>query len=710
MNNNKAKLSILFGACALASVFTGCQDYDAGYTLSQVKQSAVEREYSKNFISEYGDLSDVKSWDLSSLGDELNYMDGALTRTATDNFSDLIDGEGHTYSYHPLSGCTEGTASAICETSELNTTIASVTQSNKDFYYLPAQTFTWLTANMTENQEHTSLEIGERSVKNEKKAWVPILGAGHNFKVKEPESDFWLLPIYQGAAVSTYDLHLVMDTVDYKVWTKGQGLQIYQDIYEYTSDYDYIDVDNNPQTCRTVIGTSPTSEYANWQDGSTRDIIYYVKDDNISPEPNAAGNYVHEVTFWADKRNGSILAKKTLELEQNTKPSWFKERITLRNVANTYAKSQWVNLQGHYKSLYYNTLQDQDQYVKAVRSKPIHFKKEAFKGCGEFFFYLEITTSKWNDEPANQGKDDAAIPGTKQRSDKGMMAALAAKCEKDIAAITGKNDEKLNAIILGCEAANRSSSDYDYNDVVFLMIGNPAPTILETFDRRYLCEDLGSTYDFDFNDIVVDVHQRQDVNSTFKLDEGEQYVGTWDRTLSNKTQSVSIAHMCGTIPFQVYIGDTVKTKAGFCFPVMTNPNVVDGKVVGQGYSPTSSPADVAKYCLSESDIVTVEGEEKWWNPATNNVYIDVWPSSDQEKVEGGAATVMHTVAFPADDPGERGAQGYKPQSEKKSPQMIAVDPLVNWLPEHEHIPTAWVNAARTLDITNIENTSSSDTE
>ena len=65
--------------------------------------------------------------------------------------------------------------------------------------------------------------------------------------------------------------------------------------------------------------------------------------------------------------------------------------------------------------------------------------------------------------------------------------------------------------IIGCEDAV-TNSDKDYNDVVFMLYGEPyVPESFEVEDlektvkKRYFVEDLGASDDTDFNDIVVDV-------------------------------------------------------------------------------------------------------------------------------------------------------------------------------------------------------------
>lgn len=703
MNNNKAKLSILFGACALASVFTGCQDYDAGYTLSQVKQSAVEREYSANFISEYGDLSDVKSWDLSSLGDELNYMDGALTRSSTKDFD-----TDPNYVFRPLVGDALGNTADIAETTQITTGMFT-TQADPDYYYLPQATFDWLTVNMTEDRDHTDGK--KRNVSG--KVWAPVPGAGKNFKMLKPTADFYLLPIYQGLAVSCYDLHLVVNGKDYLVWKKGQGLEYSKRNYEYLCYFKFTKEDGTDGEYYKKNSVNRRSFLKSMKKvGDTFSDDYTILSDAVTPQGDA---YKHTVTYFINGKNGNDgVAKNEIinESETNLSGQIYKFTYAFSRIGElTGGAPTWIKLSEKTEDKSFCTLENYGAWE--VRSKPIHFDASKFEG--DFFFYLEITKGVWNDEDETATKNNAAIPGTKQRSDKGMMAAMAADVQDDIAAVTG-DQNGINALLLGCEAANRAGSDYDYNDVVFLLVSNSPQTILETEERRYLCEDLGSTYDFDFNDIVVDVKQTQNVTSTFTETDTLTHKGTWTRTLSNRTQTATIAHMCGTIPFQVYIGDKDKTKAAFKFDAMINPSLTEQNTT-EGYTTDVRKTEDAKYQIKLENIASDAANV--WNPATNNIYIDVWQGThdvtkaDDRSSVGGGSTVMFTAKFPTYEPGPLGPDG-KPTSASKEggkiPQMIAVDPTVKWLPEHYHIPAAWVNAARTLDITTYVIPSSSDTE
>ena len=109
-------------------------------------------------------------------------------------------------------------------------------------------------------------------------------------------------------------------------------------------------------------------------------------------------------------------------------------------------------------------------------------------------------------------------------------------------------------MIIGCEDADLSGTDNDMNDIVFLVVGFPElPPLREHHNKRYMIEDLGSTFDWDFNDIVIDVNEVVEYN-WIKNTDGSSVKDEANKTV---TQTATLKHLCGTIPFRVKIGNTV---------------------------------------------------------------------------------------------------------------------------------------------------------
>jgi predicted small lipoprotein YifL len=161
----------------------------------------------------------------------------------------------------------------------------------------------------------------------------------------------------------------------------------------------------------------------------------------------------------------------------------------------------------------------------------------------------------------------------------------------DIAGTKGKTAGTINgkAIYLDCKAKPEGitwlkddavikyigiedgGGDTDYNDVVLAVVGNPfVPEKIEftnnTYDvplsvtKRYMMEDLGSTDDFDFNDVVVDVTETTITHHKVTLANG---VVTMDEiTGTDKTQKAVVRHLGGIYPFVLKVGNTTFDKMG----------------------------------------------------------------------------------------------------------------------------------------------------
>ena len=124
---------------------------------------------------------------------------------------------------------------------------------------------------------------------------------------------------------------------------------------------------------------------------------------------------------------------------------------------------------------------------------------------------------------------------------------------------------------VGIEDNTTRSSDLDYNDVVLAIVGNPAvPEEIiienETYDvptsltKRYMIEDLGTTDDFDFNDVVVDVTRNTVAHHTVEIVDG---VKTSDVvTSTDVTEKAVIKHLGGILPFVLKIGDKTLPELG----------------------------------------------------------------------------------------------------------------------------------------------------
>ena len=234
----------------------------------------------------------------------------------------------------------------------------------------------------------------------------------------------------------------------------------------------------------------------------------------------------------------------------------------------------------------------------AIRSMYYTFSFSGLPADTKMWFYLKITATA---SGYNEKGDELGSINDHMREYKFKDNEL----PSNLPGVT--NPE---VMIIGCEDA-KTNSDDDYNDVVFMIYGEPyVPSTFEvtefeeTYSKRYMIEDLGSTDDFDFNDIVVDVQE------TFKKTRTKDAQGkvTWsDPVLQG--QKAFLRHRGGILPFELTIGNT-------------NLGKMDGVL---------------------SDDPNTEFTVTGWNRNSNNISIKVYQSADSQNSQASI-----DVNFPKD--------------------------------------------------------------
>ena len=200
--------------------------------------------------------------------------------------------------------------------------------------------------------------------------------------------------------------------------------------------------------------------------------------------------------------------------------------------------------------------------------------------------------------------------------------------------------------IIGCE--DNANGDFDYEDLVFMMYGKPAPPIKHVDEvivgtpKRYMMEDLGEEKpDFDFNDVVVDVISgRAKVKREYEILENGGWKLIKETTIENLPDIAVVRAAGGILDFTLKIGNTTWTKSA------KFPNYQQMLNTGR-----DGEIDYDK----ELDTFKVEG----WNPDNNNISVTV---------EGKAITFPETG---------------------KAPMVVAVDPTTNWMFERTPAPESW---------------------
>ncbi|MBO7635064.1 MAG: hypothetical protein J6S89_00630 [Paludibacteraceae bacterium] len=500
---------------------SSCQDYTPYDSEVLVKTS-----FEDNFKKTFGEISPSQTWDLTTVIPRTWKYDVEL--------SDAITRTHAGDQYH------EANASSILRAKQpdvINSFTTEPDWAKAGWYEVKESTLDWMHEHLVEGRVNTN--------------------QGAPFTLHAPDNAFAIIPIYQGQAGLSWDLHLVdmTNNNDYKLWSKSEG------IWRYQND------------------------------------------------------------------------------------AWSKPDIT--------------NAGGH-------TIN-----AERVLSRPIII--DAGKVNGDFFLYLDITVGT----SGNQ----YALVGTAQCSNKGMMLSLQCPIPDGLNEFTGHDNSF--CMIIGAEDADLTGSDWDMNDVVFLLVGYPnIPEVIEHYHKRYLCEDLGNTYDFDFNDIVVDVQQNSYYNAIINASGQAERV----EDVGKRTQTATIEHICGSLPFQVTVGD-------YTFPAVSDPTDKNKTLDELGTVGTTRGTIEPLKGYNPEVSMPITG----WDRNTNNISIAVADRVGSSVLTGafGAENVIEEDAekhiYRIDFPGTGDV-----------PLIIAVDRMIPWMAEHEHIPVDWWKDGKFYDSSQTE--------
>lgn len=474
----------------------------------------------------------------------------------------------------------------------------------------------------------------------------------------------------------------------------------------------------------------------------------------------------YEITkVWT--RSENIQVKDTHERNGVTATNW--TNIGYYDGYSGYDKSTMQSEHGHLHM--YPSYTDE---ADAVQAKPIYFRaKDKIGTSDKGFMYLSLhnidkawaSWTNWNERWDNNNEWTTIGHRLTSINPQGHMLALNVPSQyrpapSELPDICEDGTTKPSQVIfVSCEDANGTGTDHDVNDVAFLIIGYPnAPTIVPTteiIEKRYMCEDLGGTYDYDFNDIVIDCKQTQKYVVNAEPNDLENYDGdvAGDITIKDMVpdgcpvQTAKVARLCGTIPLQIRIGD-------FMFPKIKDPMAHENQWDGYDgrYSTRSdlcsdeyylySHKHCAACCSKHGTIGTNDNDrikyghhnitraaedipdnggnvtQGWnpneeqvipchtWDPDKNNIII--YADWGYKKKLYNSATVdangeldlKNSNPFPenTEDFADFASGKKFPVSFPKTgeyPYIIATDVDVPWMKEEQHIPAGWINGDMT---------------
>ena len=277
---------------------------------------------------------------------------------------------------------------------------------------------------------------------------------------------------------------------------------------------------------------------------------------------------------------------------------------------------------------------------------------------------------------------------------------VAVNMPADIAALT--NGQGYEGMLFGCETGSPNKierTDYDFNDLMFLLVGRIPDVYYDemlqttTIKKRYMIEDLYG-FDYDFNDIVVDVTDISVHHYIIDEDNGikeEMPIIYNNVSYPTVTQQASFVYCCGTLPFLVVIGHKE-------FPMATDPTDQNNTYLQLSGSPEADNTKVTKsgaqtgiepgynftyeYQYSE----TSPEPEPFWNPETNNIFAAIWTERDlngtTNSSDGLDGPWVWVSKFP--DTGD-------------VPFIIATDQSVNWSEELTHVDFSWLGGDMSTD-------------
>lgn len=183
-------------------LFTACQSHDL-YDGAALERD-TKKAYSDNFVKTFPNVNLNQSWDYSNKNEAyslLSSTNAARFTRATESYEMTTDGE----------------------------------------YEVDPSTLTWLKNKLTAGKDHRDL--------------------GNPFYMTAPGNSFTIIPIFQGQASSIWELHAVVNGVDFKVWEKSQDIWVKKNSnsdWQTVSSLSTSEMSKNTETAAAVKANSYT--------------------------------------------------------------------------------------------------------------------------------------------------------------------------------------------------------------------------------------------------------------------------------------------------------------------------------------------------------------------------------------------------------------------------------------------------------------------
>ena len=631
----------LFLAAASLGVFAACSDYDPGMSENVVDYTDEEleliQEYTANFVERYGDIDPNHTWGFGELGNKGEAMD---TRT--------------------------------------------VVQVNRN---------QWITLNK-DNQENRNLT----SITTENIGGVNV----------------------PGFPSSVDDL--------YHIWTDGAGSG------DYTTAHKAIDLDE----LKRMVKEDKVDEVLPAGDVTDEEILYvstwFRTHQNPTPDPFSADKFfVQTISKDYDRVNYQDV---TQAEKDGTAPAWYNTTTYgyLKNIPIKYfvnGEEVQYDYNGNQRdpNLTVGSIDYSLDYL-AVQKAP----GEAYEPINNFNSANTPKISESNPVGSNDDYSSAVGKGIEGTSHRMMeyvietgtndfqvhssnIDVLENKWVLKHLTFTGRDGKNYDGWYLAFDIAYKKAEqtentdegtwqkmacrDYDgyYSNYIVKIIpgeGNiyDFETLTEQVSRpktvsaRVMCEDLGTTNDFDFNDVVFDVTYTGNGNCTettvIKKKKGtgevvstETTYSDWTVDANGWTGQITLLASGGTLPIYVQNFNGQQFECHETLLGADNPNLK----VGEKYNPINVGANVDG--IESVTLQSVSGLTST-NPDNINIYVHA-PSSEDR-----AASAQTTIVLPR-------AQGGQYEDVSAAPQKICVPSGTKWMKESQQIEWThtyfrnWVN-------------------
>lgn len=644
----KSNLSAL-ALISMASIvsLSACQDEDFGYTSEEIA-------YRTNFEKKFKDYKNVETWDFST------YNLNKLGLEGGPSFNGQTRAAGN--STTPITG---------------------------RWFNVPEGVADWLDSNLKENND------------NRKKGTL-------DFVLRMPDDhDILIIPIYQGQAGLVWNLGIKDEATGSTeiIWEKSHGIQTIRGDMNYTIETVGSATDYSPQSSDFIekneaggkdshkcllLGSAIPSDFnpsSDWLKVTITDMgITNGESSGVFCVTDSKNNNVQSDQTWVQVNNnkGSIsfdiknedmlraIAQNNTDFRfamywsepEFTSSNNSEIKVSIQRYKKVKGEETWQDMKDN-DGNYLTDYNSGHTINQKIRSQALLVDHTKFSGY--FSLYLDLQNLDDSYNGSNTFREHYASREI-QSSTQSMMVALTGINTSDDFSKAVLDElkssfwsETQNIMFLGCEDSDIPKSDgvpgsdWDMNDVVFLIVGmskdNVRPNYEEMIRKRYMIEDLGGTFDFDFNDIVIDLEQVTDLQTGVK------------------TQKMSLKHLCGTIPWQVQIGEGSNKFVSAQLPGRNN----DCETGGDGYDPNM---DLQTY----GGVINVTLPNNPWNPDENNIIFTSWPSSAGWNNSGNE----HDTYL-----AEANGRTYTFVEGGEIPYIIACDPSIEWKKEGITIPNDW---------------------